>query len=68
MCELSSVRFAVSPNYHVIVIIRGYNSVGRMLALHLLFCSRSMSWSSIELLLVGSALATYNKYFSISNF
>ena len=37
MCELSSVRFAVSPNYYVIVIIRGYNSVGRMLALHLLF-------------------------------
>ena len=33
MCELSSVRFAVSPT----IIIRGYNSVGRMLALHLLF-------------------------------
>lgn len=33
MCELSSVRFAVSPNST----FGGYNSVGRMLALHLLF-------------------------------
>ena len=65
MCELSSVRFAVSPNnYHFGDIIQ---LVECSLCIFF-FCSRSMSWSSIELLLVGSALATYNKYFSISNF
>lgn len=62
MCELSSVRFAVSPNYH------SFGDIIQLVECSLcifFFCSRSMSWSSVELL-VGSALAkTRNKYFSI---
>lgn len=63
MCELSSVRFAVSPNY-----LSSFGDIIQLVECSLcifFFCSRSMSWSSVELL-VGSALAkTRNKYFSI---